>query len=123
MSRSTEEWIGRSDDSQIPPRVRLRVWERFEGKCHKCQRKINAGETWTCEHLKALINGGSNRETNLGITCNWCLPGKNAEDVAEKSKTYKRRSKHLGLAKKKSRWPTGKDTPWKSKIGGGVERR
>lgn len=99
--RSVEEWIGKNDDSQVPPRVKLRVWERFAGKCHKCARKIPAGEAWTCEHMIALINKGPNRESNLNITCGWCLPVKNAEDVAEKSKVARVRKKHLGLVKAK----------------------
>ncbi len=101
MSRSVEEWIGKTDDTPVPPRVRLRVFERFGGKCHKCSRKIPAGEAWTCEHLIALINQGQNREGNLNVTCGWCLPAKNAEDVAEKSKVARVKKKHLGLLKPK----------------------
>jgi hypothetical protein len=43
----------------------------------------------------ALINGGQNRESNLDVTCDWCLPAKNAEDVAEKSRVYHMASKHV----------------------------
>lgn len=32
MARSVEEWIGRTDDAKVPPRVRLRIFERFEEK-------------------------------------------------------------------------------------------
>lgn len=100
--RSVKEWIGKTDDTPVPPRVRLRVWERYRGKCHRCKRKIFAGESWTCEHVIALANKGENREKNLNITCAWCLPGKNAEDVAEKSKTYARKAKHIGVKKPRS---------------------
>lgn len=97
--RTVPEWIGKTDDEPPPPRVRVRVFDRFNGRCGECERKIFAGEKWTCEHIKALINGGENREKNLGVTCDWCLPGKNAADVGEKSKTYKMRAKHLGVRK------------------------
>lgn len=50
---------------------------------------------WTLEHVVAIVNGGANAETNLGVTCAWCLPGKNAADVAEKSKTAAVKAKHL----------------------------
>lgn len=103
MSRSVSEWVGKTDDAPVPPRVRLRVWDRFNGLCHRCGRKIAAGERWTCEHLKALINGGQNRESNLGITCSWCLNDKNAEDVAEKSKTADQRKAYLGIKAKSGR--------------------
>lgn len=103
--RSVGEWIGKTDDTPVPPRVRVRVFEAKGGRCHRCTRKIPAGQQWTCEHLKALINGGENRESNLDVTCDWCLPVKNAEDVAEKSKVYKRRKSHLGVKKKRRTIP------------------
>jgi 5-methylcytosine-specific restriction endonuclease McrA len=97
MARSVALWVGKSDDTAAPPRVRLRVWDRCEGKCGQCGRKIRPGEGWTLEHLIALINGGANAEHNLGVTCDWCLPAKNAADVAEKAVTARVRSKHLGI--------------------------
>lgn len=105
MTRSVPEWIGATPDTTAPPRVRLRVFERADGCCHRCARKINAGERWTLEHLKALVNGGENRESNLDVTCDWCLPEKNAEDVAEKSRVRRKRSKHVGVEKKKAKIP------------------
>ena len=102
--RSVAEWVGRDDDEPVPARVRLRVFDAKGGRCHRCGRKIMVGEHWTCEHLKALINGGANRESNLDLTCDWCLPEKNAEDVGEKSKVYSLRSKHVGAVEKKRKW-------------------
>lgn len=95
MSRAVEAWIGKTDDSAIPPRVRLRVWDRELGKCHRCARKIPVGDAWIIEHRVALINGGANAEPNLCLTCSWCKPIKDAEDVAEKAKTYVVRAKHI----------------------------
>lgn len=97
MPRSVPLWVGKTDDTAAPPRVRLRVWDRCEGKCGQCGRKIRPGEGWTLEHLIALINGGKNAEDNLGVTCDWCLPAKNAADVAVKAKTAAVRAKHLGI--------------------------
>lgn len=105
MTRAVEEWVGKTDDTTAPPRVRLRVWDRCEGKCHACGRKIGAGERWTLEHLIALINCGENRESNLCLTCCNCLPEKNAADVAEKSSVAKSRKKHLGIKPAKRPWP------------------
>lgn len=99
--RSVSEWIGKNDDEAVPPRVRLRVLYRFDLKCAKCTRIIQPGTRWICDHVKALINGGLNRENNLQPLCNWCSPAKDAADVAEKSATYASRSRHLGIAKAK----------------------
>lgn len=101
MARTTQEWIGKTDDTPVPPRVRLRVFLRKEGRCHKCRRKIDPQDKWTCEHLIALINDGENRESNLDLTCSWCLPQKNAEDVKEKARTARKKMFHLGIKRVK----------------------
>lgn len=99
MSRAVPAWVGKNDDSAVPPRVRLRVWDREEGKCHRCRRRIPADDAWIIEHRLALILGGANSEHNLCLSCSWCKPVKDAEDVAAKSKTAAVRSKHLGIRK------------------------
>ena len=99
--RSVQEWIGKTPDEDPPPRVRVRTFDRYDGFCHKCGRKIHAGERWQCDHVKALINGGENRESNLAPLCSWCEPEKNAEDVAEKSAVYEKRAKHIGAKPKR----------------------
>lgn len=122
-ARSVPEWKGRTPDEAVPPRVRARVFDRAGGKCHRCGRKIVA-ETWTCEHLVALVNGGANAERNLGVTCNWCLPAKNAEDVAEKSEVARVRKKHVGIAAKRFRpIPGSKASGWRHRMDGTWERR
>ena len=75
------------------------------------------------EHLVALINGGANAEGNLSVTCGWCLPEKNAADVAEKSLTYRKRSKHLGIKAKHSLIPGSRGTPFRKHMDGTVSRR
>jgi 5-methylcytosine-specific restriction enzyme A len=123
MSRKVEEWIGKDDDDPVPPRVRLRVFDRFMGICCECTTKIIA-RRWICDHRKALILGGQNRESNLGPIHEDCDKTKTAADVAEKSKNALVRSKHLGIRKRKGRpFPGARDSGIKMKIGGGWERR
>lgn len=102
--RDVEEWKGATPNSMPPPRVRTRVFDRKKGLCHKCGRKIRPGEKWTCEHLKAVINGGENRERDLDLTCCNCLPEKNAADVAEKSAVATKRKKHILPTEKRHKW-------------------
>jgi 5-methylcytosine-specific restriction protein A len=97
MSRATKEWIGRNPDSKIPPRVKLRVFERHGGVCHLSGRKIAAGEPWDCDHVIALVNGGLNRERNLAPALRDKHRQKTADDVAEKAKVARKAKANLGL--------------------------
>lgn len=123
MPRSVKEWIGKTDDTPVPPRVRLRVFDAKGGLCHKCRRKIMPGEEWTCEHVVAICNLGPNRESNLDLTCCNCLPEKNAQDVAEKSAVATTRKKFLGIARKSSPMPGSRKSRWKKHMNGQVSER
>lgn len=125
MTRSVPPWTGKTDDEAPPPRVRARVFLAKGGKCHRCHRLIRpgAGDKWTLEHLIAIANGGANAEPNLDLTCSWCLPAKNAEDVAQKAADYGKRLRHLGLKKAKHPLPGSRASKWKRKIDGTVVLR
>lgn len=95
--RSTDEWIGRNDDAAIPPRVRLRVFERMGGRCHLSGRKIMPGDAWDLDHIVALVNGGSHRESNLAPALRSEHRKKTASDVKQKAKNDRVRKRHLGI--------------------------
>lgn len=99
MSRAVPEWIGKNDDTAIPPRVRLRVFERFGGNCFISGRKIWPGQQWDCDHAVALINGGQHRESNLVPVLRVEHRKKTANDVAIKAKNDRVRKKHQGIKK------------------------
>lgn len=97
MPRAPKEWIGKTDDAKIPPRVRLRVFDRAGGICHWCKIAIKAPpETWQADHVVALINGGGHRETNLAPIHSHCHVEKTGLDVADKKKVAAVRKKHIG---------------------------
>lgn len=118
--RATDEWIGKTPDSAIPPRVRLRVFERYGGKCYLSGRKIRPGEPWEIEHVIALCNGGEHRESNMAPALTEPHKAKTAKDVALKAKVDRTRKKHLGIHKPKTR---GFDKRFRKKLDGTVERR
>jgi len=125
MPRTPKEWIGRTDDTPVPWRVRDRVFTRHGCQCAGCGRPIRPGDAWSCDHKQPLILGGENRETNLHPLCAWCHPIKTAKEVAQKSADYKRRLRHSGI---KTR-PAGRPllgtyaSGWKKFMNGGWERR
>lgn len=114
MPRTVPEWRGKTPDTPIPPRVRLRVWERAAGCCGECNRKLGAGEKWQVDHRLPLILGGEHREENLRVICSWCHEGKTGQEMAFKSKVYHRAAKHLGIKRRKGRpMPGSKGSGWK----------
>lgn len=105
MARTVSEWVGKSDDHRAPGKVRDRILAR-DGNCHLCGRPIQSGQKWDIDHVKALINGGENRESNLRPVHRKCHVEKTAADVAEKAKIAAIRKKHLGITRPKQSIPS-----------------
>lgn len=101
--RSVPEWIGKTDDEKIPPRVRLRVFDRFGGACHLSGRKIKPGDKWDCDHVKALSLGGEHRESNLAPALAEAHKEKTKDDRRTQAKTDRMRKKHLGIWQRNGR--------------------
>lgn len=100
--RSVPEWRGATLDTPIPDRVRVRVFLCFKGICQECDTKITA-KRWVCDHRKAIINGGENRESNLGPIHEACDKKiKTPADVKIKAKTYRMQKANLGIKKPRS---------------------
>lgn len=114
--RSTEEWIGANDDQVPPPRVRLRIFDHYNGRCQECTGAIPAGMYWECDHKLALCNGGENRESNLRPVCRNCCKSKTAIDVAEKSRIADKRKKHILPKQSRFRKPPPGYNPWTRRI-------
>lgn len=107
-ARSVKEWIGKTPNEAIPPRVKLRIWEREGGRCHLTGRKIRPGEAYDFDHKVALCNGGPHAESNLFPALRDKHREKTKADVAEKAKVARVRKKHLGLKKPSGNWPKRK---------------
>lgn len=95
--RSVPEWIGKTDDEKVPPRVRLRLFEQYRGICQLSGRKIMAGEAWDLDHKKALWRGGEHRESNLHPVLKQPHREKSAEEQSIQAKCDRTRKKHLGI--------------------------
>jgi 5-methylcytosine-specific restriction enzyme A len=106
MPRTPPEWIGKNDDTPIPPAVRVRVFDRNGGVCHISGRRIRPGDVWHCDHVVPLIAGGQHRESNLAPILLDPHKAKTKAEVAEKSRVARKRKAFLGLKKKRTitRW-------------------
>lgn len=124
MSRTVPEWIGKTDDTPVPPRVKLRIFLRFDGKCQcGCGRKIITGERWELEHKDALCNGGQHRESNLRPFLLGHQKEKTRADVAERSVTYRKRRAHYGVKSERPSFQTNRNGQFRKKMNGEVVRR
>lgn len=97
MTRSVPEWVADHDDQAIPPRVKLRIWEREGGKCYLTGRKIRPSEPFQYDHVIALCNGGRHAENNIRLALSEPHRAKTDDDLAIKSKITRQRQKHLGV--------------------------
>lgn len=98
--RAVPEWRGSTPDSPAPPRVRRRVFDRHDGRCHITGREIDpVRDLWELEHVKALTLGGLNVESNLAPALIEPHKVKTALDVKAKAKIARIRNKHLGIHK------------------------
>lgn len=94
--RAVPEWIGKTPDTAIPPRVKLRVHHNAEGMCAKCGLEATPGEY---DHTIPIVLGGENRESNLQLLCVPCHKIKTKLDVKIKAKVARVRKKRLGITK------------------------
>lgn len=99
--RSVDVWIGKDDDTAIPPRVKLRIFDRYGGACAACGRVIVGRLLPAYDHIIALANGGRNTEENVQLLCSECHNTKTSTDVHTKSVIYNKRAKRLKLKKRK----------------------
>ena len=97
MARHVKPWVGASDASMPPPRVRLRIFLAFGGKCQLTGREITPQDRWALDHRVALCNGGKNDEANLWPVLEEAHKAKTREDVAEKVAVAGRAKSHLGI--------------------------
>jgi 5-methylcytosine-specific restriction protein A len=104
MARSVGEWKGKTDDSTIPPRVKLRVAELADYKCALCGRRAKPGDA---DHREPVIFSTPQRPLNIESNLQWlCVPchkSKTCKDVAEKALAAKRQKRAAGV-EGKSAW-------------------
>lgn len=96
-ARSLDEWVGRTSDTAIPPRVKARIIETQGGCCANCGNAFSARLRPEFDHIVALINGGANAESNVQALCDLCHGAKTGRDVELKSTVARKRAKNLGL--------------------------
>jgi 5-methylcytosine-specific restriction protein A len=118
--RSVPEWIGKTPNTAIPPRVKVAIYLAADGRCAKCTRFIDGAKVvGQYDHAIPLILGGGHRQSNLQLLCVECHSQKTKLDVKLKSKVAKVQKRHLGI-KKPSRFACSRNSKFKKRVDGTV---
>ena len=105
MVRTVDEWIGRTDDSMPPPRVKDRIRERQGNLCALTGIELRPGVKVEYDHIVPLWLGGANTESNLQAVSSDAHKRKTAAEAKVRAKCNRTRKAHLGIkSKKKSSW-------------------
>ncbi len=67
--QTVPEWIAKHENEAIPPRVKLRIFQKFNKRCAVCTLLIVGKLRPEYDHVSALINGGQHRESNIQLLC------------------------------------------------------
>lgn len=103
--------------------ARLRIFERFGGKCQLCRQAIGV-KGFDLDHHIPLALGGEDIEENMRPLCRPCHKLKTRGDLGALARVRRLAAKHAG-AKAPSRTPLpgGRRSGWKRKLDGTVVRR
>lgn len=99
MTRAVPEWRGRTDDSPLPTKVKLRVLEREGRICRICGNPIAPGDGCDFHHDPPLADGGEHRESRIFPVhrkCHRLITAREAQQRAESRATI---ASHYGLKK------------------------
>lgn len=112
----------------FPTRIRVERFQFCGGRCEgvregrRCDAKLEPGR-WHCDHDDPDGLTGAPTFENARCLCIPCHLVKTKADVAKIAKAKRNYARHIGASRPKGNWGAGRATPWKAKIGGGVERR
>lgn len=117
MARTVDDWVGRTDDSMPPPRVKDRIRERQGNKCALTGVTLGSDEKVQYDHIVPLWLGGANTESNLQAVTAEAHKKKTKAEATVRAKCNRVRKKHLGIKGQKR---SGFQSNFKRKINGDV---
>ena len=68
-----EQWVNAPRRTQIGKGKRLRIFERDNGRCRRCESRQNL----EIDHIIPRVCGGTNDDSNLRLLCRKCNIARN----------------------------------------------
>ncbi len=100
--RTIPEWIGKTDNSMPPGKVKDRIRDRQGDKCALTGHKFQTGDKVEYDHATPLWLGGENRESNLQAVLADAHKRKTQAEATVRAKVNSIRKKHRGIRKEPS---------------------
>jgi 5-methylcytosine-specific restriction enzyme A len=108
--RTVPEWVATHPDQAIPTRVKLRIFQRYEGRCALTGVKLLPG-TFDFDHERPLSMNGEHREGNLRPVLRTVHRQKTADEAGPRAKADRIYLKANGLWPKSKRPLQGRGFP------------
>lgn len=99
--RTVPEWIGKTDNSMPPPRVKDRIRDRQGNRCAISGVELRPGIKVEYDHIVPLWLDGRNAESNLQAVTSDAHKAKTASEAKVRAKCNAVRKKHLGIKSEK----------------------
>ena len=85
---------------EFSKQVRLKAWERANGRCEECTARLFAGR-FAYDHIKPDAFDGAPDLENCRVLCDNCHGEKTFKrDIPAIAKSNRIRNRHLGIARK-----------------------
>jgi hypothetical protein len=113
--------VGTTRRAGLSSRCRLQAWERTDGICVICDRRIGSvRDCWIVEHIRALELGGPDEIQNHGPTHEACGRAKTRGDHARAAEAKRQKLRHLEAAVVARPMPGSRVSALKRKVDGKV---
>ena len=103
--------------------VKLAAWQRSQGRCEECTRKLFPGDIEYDHELPCGL-GGDATLANCVVRCKSCHLAKTTkQDVPTIARARRKAAKNIGAHRPASTLPGSKSSRWKKRIDGTVVPR
>jgi 5-methylcytosine-specific restriction enzyme A len=92
--------------------------------CHVCKAAIDLKtRDWRADHIRRWAEGGRDTPDNLFPICLPCDRVKAAIDTREVAKGKRTAERNIGIRRTQQPMPGSRNSPWRRRMDGTVERR